>query len=71
MSTISSFKNIENKYGIYRGKPCMKKFCESLRKHLMKIINFKKMNLLTKEWQESYENRNNLKSLIYKFLDLS
>ena len=49
----------------------MKKFCESLRKHLMKIINFKKMNLLTKEWQESYENRNNLKSLIYKFLDLS
>ena len=49
----------------------MKRFCESLRKHLMKIINFKKMNLLTKEWQESYENRNHLKSLIYKFLDLS
>ena len=36
----------------------MKKFCESLREHAMKIINFKnkKMKLLTKEQQESYEN---------------
>ena len=30
MSTISSFKNIENKYDVYRGKDCMKKFCEFL-----------------------------------------
>ena len=32
--------------------------CESLRKHAIKIINFtnKKVNLLTKEQQESYEN---------------
>ena len=36
----------------------MKNFCESLRKHAMKICNFKtkKMKLLTKEQQESYEN---------------
>ena len=36
----------------------MKKFCESLREHTMKITNFKKkkMKLLTKELQESYEN---------------
>ena len=36
----------------------MKKFCESLREHPMQIINFKKkkMKLLTKEQQESYEN---------------
>ena len=36
----------------------MKKFCESLREHAMKINNFKtkKMRLLTKEQQESYEN---------------
>ena len=26
MSTISSFKSIENKYDVYRGKDCMKKF---------------------------------------------
>ena len=36
----------------------MKKFREFFGKHAMKIINFKekKMNLLTKEQQESYEN---------------
>ena len=37
----------------------MKKFCESLKEHAMQIINFfKKMKLLTKEQQESYENAN-------------
>ena len=49
-STISSFRRIENKHDVYRGKDCMKKFDESLRGHAMKIINFKKkeMKLLTK-----------------------
>ena len=42
MSTISSFKSIENKHGVYKGNLCMKKFCESLREHAMEIINFKK-----------------------------
>ena len=41
MSTISSFKDIENKHDVYRGKDCMKTFCESLREHAMMIINFK------------------------------
>ena len=41
MSTISSFKNIENKHDVYRGKYCMKMFCEFFREHAMKIINFK------------------------------
>ena len=58
MSIISSFKSIENKHDVYRGKDCMKKFCESLREHAMKIINVKKKkkSSLTKEQQESYEN---------------
>ena len=36
----------------------MKKFCEFVREHAMKIINYekKKMKLLTKEQQKSYEN---------------
>ena len=36
----------------------MKNFCESLTEHAMNIINFKKkkMKLLTKRQQESYEN---------------
>ena len=36
----------------------MKKFCEFLRKHVVKIINLKKKKkkLLTKEQQEAYKN---------------
>ena len=58
MSTISSFRSIENKHDVYRGNGCMKKICDSLREHAMKIINFKKkaIKLLAKEQQESYEN---------------
>ena len=39
MSTISLFRSIENKHDVYRGKDCVKKFCELLREHAMKIIN--------------------------------
>ena len=58
MSRISSFKSTENKHDVYRGKDCIKKVCEFLREHAIKIINFKKkkMKLLTKGHQESYEN---------------
>ena len=37
---------------------CMKMFCEFLREYTNKIINFKKkkIKLLTREQQESYEN---------------
>ena len=58
MTMVSSFRSIENKHHVYIGKDCMKHFCELLRKHAMKITNFKKkiMKLLTKEQQESYEN---------------
>ena len=57
MSTISSFKSIEKKNDVYRGKDCMKNFFESLREHTMEIINFKKkkMKLLTNQVQESYK----------------
>ena len=39
-------------------KDCMKKFCESLREHAMKIINLKKkkLKLFTNEQQKSYQN---------------
>ena len=51
MPIISSLRSIENKHDVYRGKDWMKKFCEFVREHTMKIINFKKkkMELLTKE----------------------
>ena len=57
ISTISSFKDIENKHDVYKGKDCMKNFCESLREDAMKIMPKRKnMKLLTNEQQESYEN---------------
>ena len=57
MSTIS-FKSIENKHDKYRGKDCLKRFCEYLREQATKTISFtkKKMKLLAKEHQEQYEN---------------
>ena len=58
MSAISSFRKIENKYDVCRGKDCMKKFFKALRENAMKIITFvkKKVKLLTKEEKESDEN---------------
>ena len=60
MSTITSFRSIENKHDVCRGNNCMKKFCEFLREHGRKLNNFEKnkMKLLTKEHQESNENAN-------------
>ena len=57
MSTISLFKDIENKHDIYRCEDCMEKFCGTLREHAMKIINFRTetMKILTTEQQESYK----------------
>ena len=49
MSTTSKFKNKENKHDVCRGKDCIKKFCESLREHAMKEINFKKKNEVINE----------------------
>ena len=58
MSTISSFKSIRIKHDVGRVKYFMKNFCESLREHAMRIINFKnkKMKLLTNEQEKSYQN---------------
>ena len=40
MSTISSFKAIENKHDVCKGKDYMKKFCVYFKEHAMRIINF-------------------------------
>ena len=42
MSTILSFKSKEIKHDVYRGKDCIKKFCEHLIEQAREIINFKK-----------------------------
>ena len=48
MSTILSFKSIENKHDVYRGKDCMKNLCEFLREHAMKITKKKKNEVINK-----------------------
>ena len=60
MSAISSFRSIENKYDVYRGKDCIKNTSEFLKEHAMKIIYFKKkkMKLLTKVQKESWKCKN-------------
>ena len=54
ISTVSSFKSIENKHDVYIGKDYSNRFCEFLRECTMKITNFKKekKKLLTKEQGE-------------------
>ena len=42
MSTNWGFDHIKSKHALYRGKDCMKKFCESLREHAKRIIGFEK-----------------------------
>ena len=48
MSTIWSFKSIENNHERCRGKNYMKKFCESLREHTKKIILKRKNEVINK-----------------------
>ena len=60
ISSISLFRSTENKHHVYRGKDSKKMFCQSLREHAIKVINFEKkqMKLLTKEQQKSCEDVN-------------
>ena len=60
MSTISSFRSIENEHDVERGKDCMRKFCEFLREHAVETIKFNKKNskLWTKDQQGSRKMKN-------------
>ena len=57
MPAIWTLDNIENKHDIYRGEDYMKRFCEFLWEHKVKIINFEKRKMipLTNEHQEFHE----------------
>ena len=59
--TCCSFDKLENEQTYYRGKDCMKKFCDALKKHVNRIINFemKPMIPLTDEEKESFTDRKN------------
>ena len=50
-----SFDRLENKLTYYRGKDCMKRFCDDLKEHVTRITNYemKPMDPLTEEEKES------------------
>ena len=57
--TPCSFDKSENKQTYYRKRDCMKRFCDDLKEHVTKIINYetKPMKALTEEEKESYKNQ--------------
>ena len=57
MATIWTFNNIENKYTLYRGEDCIKKFCESLREPAKNVNDSeKKKEHLPKEKLKSHQD---------------
>ena len=57
--TSCLFDKSKNKQTYYRGKDCMKRFCDDLKEHFTIITNYemKPMDPLTKEEEESYKNQ--------------
>ena len=43
MSTKWTLDDAETEHAVYRGEDYMKKVCEFLREHAMKMINFEKL----------------------------
>ena len=56
--TSCSFNKSENKQTYYRKRDCIKRFCDDLKEHVTRTINYetKPMLVLTEEEKESYEN---------------
>ena len=49
--TLSSFDKSENKQTYYRGRGCIKRICDDLKEHVIRIVNYamKPMDPLTEE----------------------
>ena len=54
--THYSFDKKNNMLNSYRGKDCLKKFCEDLRKHANSIINFKKKEMIELTDYENFKH---------------
>ena len=54
-----SFDSTKDKLDCYRGKDCMEKFCKDLKKHVTKIINYEKKEMipLTDKENKSYKKQ--------------
>ena len=58
--TSCSFDKSNNKLRYYRGEDCMRRFCKHLKDRAIKIIDFKKKDMipLTKEEKDNYNKEN-------------
>ena len=68
MPTISSFRSIENKHDLCRGKDYMKIFFESFREHVLEIINKKPCSHEQKESGIIWKCKNRKEKLKNKYL---
>ena len=62
MSKISSFKSIENKNDVYRGKNCLKKFCKYFKRRKLNYQqantkNHMKMQKICYNCKEKFEDK--------------
>ena len=57
--TSCSFDKSKNNQTYYRGRDCMKRFCNDLKEHFIRIISYetKPIIALTEGEKESYENQ--------------
>ena len=57
--TSCSFDKSENKQTYYSKRDCMERFCDDLKEHVTRIINYetKQMIALTEEEKQSYKNQ--------------
>ena len=44
--TNCSFDATKNRFDCYKGEDCMERFCEDLRDHAMKIINYEEQEMI-------------------------
>ena len=61
--THGSFDTIKHKLNFYRGEDCMKKFCEDLKEHATKIINYEKKEMIPLRKEE--KNISYAKKVLY------
>ena len=60
------FDTTKIKLDYYRGEDCMKKFCEDLKKHATKIINYEKKEMIPLTKKEEKMHRRQKKCYICK-----
>ena len=68
---LSSFKDIENKTDVHKGKDCTKIFCEFSREHTTEMINFLKNKIINKQNSRNHMKSQNIVILAKKKLKIN